>query len=155
MSRRNFIKGIGLFGAIAAGALTASANSAPPIVINQDNTPKTDPNVTKQLEEQGNSHLQLMATYGEIEPPKPSPAINGYNFTSNSGNLFFAPVSTSGIVNQAHLTVESGGNIVMGTNYKKFVEDTKKTVNVKMMPGPDGELYVNVNGQWKRLLTTA
>ena len=60
MSRRKFLTGIGLFGALAAGAMTTA--NATPVIINQDNTPKTDPNVVKQLEEQGNSHLQLAAT---------------------------------------------------------------------------------------------
>ena len=28
------------------------------------------------------------------------------------------------------------------------------TVNVALKPGPDGELYVKKNGEWKRILTT-
>jgi virulence-associated protein VapD len=151
MSRRNFIRGVGLFGAIAAGALAGAANSAPAVVINNDTTPKTDPNVVKKLEEQGNSHLSLRSTYGDIEPPKPPPVVNGYNFSSSQGNFYIVPNG----VTQAHLTVQQEGNIIMGTNYKKFVPGTEKTIDVKMMPGPDGHLYVNVNGEWKRVLTSA
>ena len=34
-----------------------------------------------------------------------------------------------------------------------FVPGTEKQQSVKMVPGPDGELYLNINGQWKKVLT--
>jgi hypothetical protein len=51
------------------------------------------------------------------------------------------------------LTIAGDGNIQVGLNTKKFIPGTENQVNVKMVPGPDGELYLNVNGQWKKVLT--
>jgi hypothetical protein len=45
------------------------------------------------------------------------------------------------------------GNIKVGLSGKKFVPGTEKHVDVKLVPGPDGELYLNINGQWKKVLT--
>ena len=42
----------------------------------------------------------------------------------------------------------------IGPNQNQFVPGTEKHVDVKMIPGPDGELYLNINGVWKRVLTT-
>jgi hypothetical protein len=42
----------------------------------------------------------------------------------------------------------------IGPNQNQFVPGTEKHVDVKMVPGPDGELYLNINGSWKRVLTT-
>ena len=36
----------------------------------------------------------------------------------------------------------------------KLVEGTQKDVKVGMMVGPDGQLYIRVNDDWKRVLTT-
>jgi hypothetical protein len=93
----------------------------------------------------------LSSTYGELEPPKPPPSFNGFGFNVNKGNFLIRPDGNP----QAHLTIEQHGNILMGANYKKFVAGTETTIDVKMMPGPDGHLYVNVNGEWKRVLTSA
>jgi hypothetical protein len=35
-----------------------------------------------------------------------------------------------------------------------FVPGTEKTMTVHMVPGPDGELYLKINDEWKRVLTT-
>ena len=52
------------------------------------------------------------------------------------------------------MRIASDGTTTMLINQKKFVEGTETTQSVKMVPGPDGELYVQINGQWKKLLTT-
>ncbi len=41
-----------------------------------------------------------------------------------------------------------------GLGSKKLVPGTEKDVKVGMMVGPDGQLYVRINNEWKRLLTT-
>ena len=46
------------------------------------------------------------------------------------------------------------GSLSINSNTKQFVPGTEKSVSVKMVPGPDGELYINVNGKWKRVITT-
>jgi hypothetical protein len=35
----------------------------------------------------------------------------------------------------------------------KYVPGTRKDVAVKMNVGPDGELYLKVNGKWRRIVT--
>jgi hypothetical protein len=35
-----------------------------------------------------------------------------------------------------------------------FVPGTEKTMKVHLAPGPDGELYLKINDEWKRVLTT-
>jgi hypothetical protein len=45
------------------------------------------------------------------------------------------------------------GSFSINSGDKKFVPGTEKEVSVKMVPGPDGELYLNVNGTWKKVLT--
>ena len=36
----------------------------------------------------------------------------------------------------------------------EFVPGTEKTMKVHLAPGPDGELYLKINDEWKRVLTT-
>jgi len=35
----------------------------------------------------------------------------------------------------------------------KYVPGTRKDVNVGLKPGPDGELYLKINGKWRRIVT--
>jgi hypothetical protein len=44
-------------------------------------------------------------------------------------------------------------NIAMSSNEKKFIPGTEKNVNVAINVGPDGELYLKTNGQWRRIVT--
>ena len=142
--RRNFLKGIGLVGAVVAGynapVLAKETKTKPPVIVE---TPKVDPKIIQKIEEMDPSSLSLQQVYGEIEPPKPPP-----NYTSNGG--FYT--ITSGVCQPA-MTINSNGNVSIGHNGKKFIPGTEKTVDVKLVPGPDGELYLNVNGQWKKVLT--
>jgi hypothetical protein len=41
----------------------------------------------------------------------------------------------------------------MSSNEKKFIPGTEKVVDVSMNVGPDGELYLKTNGQWRRIVT--
>lgn len=104
-----------------------------------------DPNIIKQIEEICPANVTFTSTYGEIAPPPPS---NG-SFFYTVGNNEVMRLDSSGSLGIG--TSSPYGNLFNGT--KRFVPGTEKQVNVKMVPGPDGELYINVNGQWKRVLT--
>jgi hypothetical protein len=140
-SRRKFLKGFGLLGAVVAGA------SAPVIIERTKEVqvplpfPKSDPNVIAKIEEQTPATITLLSKYGEIAPPPPPVAINnnGYGVISNGSYI------TTATPNFGSFSISSGD--------KKFVPGTEKEVSVKMVPGPDGELYLNVNGTWKKVLT--
>lgn len=147
--RRGFLKGFGLIGAVAAGV-------SAPVVIEKIRevqlppiTPTVDPKIVAQIEEINPSTLSLTQTYGVIEPPKPPPVIHN-NFGSSGG--YIISNGGSSYTNSA-LVLGHDGNIKVGLSGKKFVPGTEKHVDVKLVPGPDGELYLNVNGQWKKVLT--
>ena len=149
--RRGFLKGFGLIGAVAAGV-------SAPVVIEKVRevqlppiAPTVDPKIISQIEEINPSTLSLSQTYGEIEPPKP-PAVVHNPFGSSGGYI----VSNGGIGSTqtgSALVLGHDGNIKVGLSGKKFVPGTEKHVDVKLVPGPDGELYLNINGQWKKVLT--
>ena len=144
--RRNFLKGFGILGAFTAGAV------APVVVRNVTETkvvtaptPTIDPNVLATLEEQAPATLQLQATYGEVAPPPPPPTYEGmYVVGSNMG------IGST----QERMRLCADGSTMMLFNQKQFVPGTENQQSVKMVPGPDGELYLNINGQWKKVLTT-
>ena len=35
----------------------------------------------------------------------------------------------------------------------RYVPGTRKDVNVAMNVGPDGEMYLKINGKWRRIVT--
>ena len=146
-ARRGFLKGFGLLGAVVAGyhAPTVMAKQPEPSPV-IDNIPKVDPKIIAQIEKINPSTLSLTQTYGEIEPPKPPPTWP----TFQRGEYVIS--GSSGGPNPG-LTLTHDGNINIGLNQKKFVPGTEKQVDVKLVPGPDGELYLNINGQWKKVLT--
>ena len=88
-----------------------------------------------------------MIVSSSLPPPKPPPS-----FTP-SGSYFMVTDTGSSWSNPG-LILSHDGNVNIGLNQKKFVPGTEKQVNVKFVPGPDGELYLNINGQWKKVLTT-
>jgi len=143
-ARRGFLKGFGLLGAVVAGyhAPTVMAKQPEPLPV-IDNTPKVDPKIIAQIEKINPSTLSLTQTYGEIEPPKPPPTFQRGEYVISG---------SSGEPNPG-LTLSHDGNMCIGLNQKKFVPGTEKQVDVKLVPGPDGELYLNINGQWKKVLT--
>jgi hypothetical protein len=144
--RRNFVKGFGLLsaalaGGVAAGAQGRDASMGSPVVSNPNITPAIppiDPSILAQLEEES-TNLCLNRSYGEIAPPEPQP----------SGHYFF-----SGSSGEEVMRLSSDGGLMIGGSRKKFVPGTENQVSVKMAPGPDGELYLNIKGKWKRVLTT-
>lgn len=140
--RRNFLKGFGLLGAVIAGynapTVMAKEPETLPLV---DTTPKVDPQIIAQIEKINPSTLSLTQTYGEIAPPPPPSTYNGM-YTISGGNIV-----------QERMRIDSDGSITMLMHGKNFVPGTEKQVDVKLVPGPDGELYLNINGQWKKVLT--
>jgi len=133
-SRRDFFrggaKGAGLLGAFVAGF-------AAPIVIEKTKeihvkapeplpAPTVDPQVVEKIKEFAPTGiLEFNKTYGEIDKTPP-PVFN---------NSPYMIVGTNGLD-------------------KKLVPGTEKNVKVGMMVGPDGQLYIRVNDDWKRVLTT-
>lgn len=150
--RRSFVKGVGLLSALFAGGAVARAQAPTPVLgspnVSDSNiapvSEAVDPAIVKQLEEQSTSSLALTQTYGVVAPPPPPQEVcrigsNGYMFAGNSN---ISPA----------LHVSSSGVCINGER-KNFVPGSENHVNVRMVPGPDGELYLNINGQWKRVLT--
>jgi hypothetical protein len=146
--RRKFLRNGGLLGAFALGA-------AAPVVIEKVRETQVpipvagvDPKIIKQIEEICPANVTFTSTYGDIAPPPPPPPpSNGMSFyTVGSSNLSYTGYNEV-------MRIDSSGNLGIGRSTKRFVPGTEKQVSVKMVPGPDGELYINVNGQWKRVLT--
>jgi len=146
--RRKFLRNGGLLGMFALGAAT-------PIVIEKIRETQVpaplagvDPNIIKQIEEICPANVTFCSTYGEIAPPPPPPP-------PLSTNSFYTVGSNTATYNGYNevMRIDSSGNLGIGGSSKRFVPGTEKQVSVKMVPGPDGELYINVNGQWKRVLT--
>ena len=151
--RRGFVKGFGLFSAVLAGAAVVRAESAAPQLGNSVVPVPTssavskaiDPAIISLIEEQASNHLQLTHTYGEIAPPPPLPS-------SLNGSVLVSDWTTGS--SASFLQINANGGVNIGGKNKQFVPGTENEVSVKMVVGPDGELYLNVNGQWKRILTT-
>ena len=145
LERRKFLRSGGILGFIAMGA-----TAAPVVVEKIKEVPvpvpapvvTADANVIAVLEEQAPPTLCLMAAYGEIAPPPPPPPAYNGMYAISGGNI-----------GQERMRIGSDGSTTMLINGKNFVPGTEKQQSVKMVPGPDGELYLNINGQWKRVLT--
>ena len=152
--RRKFVKGLGLFSAVLAGASVVRAESAAPQLGNSvvpvptsANVGKAiDPAIISLIEEQASNHLQLTHTYGEIAPPPP-PLPSSLN-----GSVLISDWTTGS--SASFLQINANGGVNIGGKNKQFVPGTENEVSVKMVVGPDGELYLKVKDQWKRILTT-
>ena len=152
--RRGFVKGFGLFSAVLAGAAVVRAESAAPQLGNSvvpvptsANVGKAiDPAIISLIEEQASNHLQLTHTYGEIAPPPP-PLPSSLN-----GSVLVSDWTTGS--SASFLQINANGGVNIGGKNKQFIPGTENEVSVKMVVGPDGELYLKVKDQWKRILTT-
>jgi hypothetical protein len=143
--RRNFLKGFGLVGAVAGGFYA-------PVVIEKVKevsapVPLADPKVLAQIADQAPPTLTLTSTYGEVEPPLPP---DPKPFCPESPYVL---TGSTGAITSAYMIGSSTGGMCINNLSKKFVPGTEKQVDVKMVPGPDGELYLNINGAWKKVLT--
>ena len=124
VSRRKFFKGAGLVGAFATGLMA-------PVVI-------------REVKE-----TQI------ISGPKPTVDPEVIAKIEKTSGTTLSLMKTYGEVKppEPHCP-DSPYVLCVGPNQNQFVPGTEKHVDVKMMPGPDGELYININGSWKRVLTT-
>jgi hypothetical protein len=160
--RRGFVKGFGLFSAMLAGASVArAANTAPqlgngvvPIPNSSAISETVDPAIISLIEQQASNHLQLSHTYGEIAPPPPPPS-QDFNLSSANGAFLISNGTTGATwATPSFLQIHANGGVNIGGNNRQFVPGTENEVSVKMVVGPDGELYLKVKDQWKRVLTT-
>ena len=120
--RRKFLRGVGLFGALAAGAASVRANSVPVVINNNYTTVVKDEIPTEELMKQMDKTptLHLTTTYGEEIPP-PTVTMNGQQYT------------------------------ILGVHTPTFKPGTEKKVTAKLTVGPDGKLYVYENDNWRRV----
>lgn len=140
--RRKFLKGIGLFGAVATAVVAGRT-----AVVGSDK-PKADPKMIDIIEHQQPANITLTSTYGEIAPPPPPTPPSQYVFHSN-GSVTGVTMAPTYTIAQPNL-----GNLAVSFNQNKFIPGTEKQVALKLVPGPDGKLYLNINGEWKEVLTT-
>ena len=119
--RRKFLRGVGLFGALAAGAASVRANSVPVVINNNYTTVVKDEIPTEELMKQMDKTptLHLTTTYGEEIPP-PTFTMNGQQYSVFNATPTFKP-------------------------------GTEKRVTAKLTVGPDGKLYVYENDNWRRV----
>lgn len=137
--RRKFIKGVGIFGAMATAIVAGRA-----AVI--DNKPKANPDMVNIIEHQNPATITLTSTYGELQPPPPPPPPSKYVF--NGTGVVYGGSGPTWVANP------NLGNLTVTMNQGKFIPGTEKEVSLKLVPGPDGKLYLNINGEWKEVLTT-
>ena len=122
-TRRKFFQVLGLGAGVAAGGAVAAASVLP----NSENKKIID-----KIKENKEGTLSFHTTYGE--PVKYREAMR----LDSSGELRLGTVTPSQKL------------YVYQPNY---VPGTTKQVSVDFKPGPDGELYLKVNGKWRKIVT--
>lgn len=129
-ARRGFLKGFGLLSAVAAGVATSHlANTSTTSAVRDPVNPVLVPPVDQSLAPLGLVSLTLTAD--NTPPPPPSPITYG-NSTYLIGGSSYQPILSVG---------NYGG-------------DATKN-NVKMSVGRDNRLWVEVDGQWRRVALEA
>lgn len=124
-TRRNFFKYLGLAGGAVAGGAAAAASVLP--------NPESN-KIKEQIANNSDGTLSIRATYGE-QSREWKEAMR----LDSSGTLYLGAVSPS--------------QGLYAYNNSKYVPGTEKQVDVAMKPGPDGELYLKVNGKWRKIVT--
>lgn len=138
-NRRQFVKGVGIFGAFAAAVVAGRSAVV-------DSSPKADPKMINIIEHQKPATIAITSTYGEVLPPPPPTPPSQYVFSDGSATCVASP---TWVTSTPYL-----GNFAVTYDQSKFKPGTEKVVTLKLVPGPDGKLYVNINGEWKEVLTT-
>ncbi len=133
-ARRGFLKGFGLFGAAAGGFLAVQnsfANTPSPTPIGSSTGSERDIGPVEDIAHLAplgliNIHFQA-DNRPPPPPPPPSPAnhYNGYTISSGGGH--------SPIIGLGNMASTEGHN------------------NVKMSVGKDNRLWIEVDGQWRRV----
>jgi carbohydrate-selective porin OprB len=122
-TRRKFFKYLGLAGGVATGGVVAAAAVLP------------DAGKCEAVNE-----IETNRTYGR------SMALTlqqGYGEKKEEVQFGQGPVNDL-------LIFDNKGTINIGTLAPKT---PLKMTSVSMVPGPDGEMYLNVNGKWRRIVT--
>lgn len=150
--RRKFLRGVGLFGALAAGAVGVKANSAPVVINNNthihNKTPEVNAAMVAKIEECNPASITFTSKYGEIAPPPPPRPVS----LGKDGSILTFNGATG--ATWTTLSVSQMGGLCVNQGQERFIPGTEQEVALKLVPGPDGELYLNINGQWKKVLTT-
>ena len=129
-TRRNFFKYLGLAGGVASGGIVAAAAVLP------DNSKKECiEQIEKNIKNSGYS-IQFIDTYGEEKKERVRVSSDG-----NWGIATNKDMSYSGTVDTYVF------------HKPQYVPGTENHVVVGMKAGPDGELYLKVNGKWRRIIT--
>lgn len=129
-ARRGFLKGFGLLSAVAAGVATSHlANTSTTTAVRDPINPVLVPPVDQSLAPLGLVNLTLTA---DNTPPPPPPPITYGNSMYLVGSSSYQPILSVG---------NHGG-------------DATKN-NVKMSVGRDNRLWIEVDGQWKRVALEA
>lgn len=122
-TRRNFFKYIGLAGGVATGGVVAAAAVLP----NPENKEITD-----QIKKNKEGTLSFQTTYGE--------EVKERMRLSSDHTL--------------HLGTTAPSQKLYVYDYQpNYVPGTTKQVKVDFKPGPDGELYLKINGKWRKIVT--
>lgn len=134
--RRGFLKGFGLLSAVVAGASVHNQMGHYDSVMGVRDTPNPVlvPPVDQALAPLGLANLTLTAD--NTPPPPPPPVTHGsgmYLISNGSGSNSYQPILSLGMGNMA---------------------DTTKN-NVKMSVGKDNRLWIEVDGQWRRVALEA
>lgn len=124
IERRKFLRGAGLLGLVAAGISAAAKETMPAPVLVH------------------NTHIHNETPKTDLETVRKIES-------ANPGVLQLQCVYGERVPTPQYT---QSPYIISGLN--DYIPGTKKEMNVKMVAGPDGELYLNTNGQWKKVLTT-
>ena len=133
-ARRGFLKGFGLLSAVAAGVATSHlANTSTSSAVRDPANPVLVPPVDQALAPLGLVNLTLTADNTPPPPPPPVTYGNGMYLISNGASNSYQPILSLGTGNMS---------------------DTTKN-NVKMSVGKDNRLWIEVDGQWRRVALEA
>jgi hypothetical protein len=127
--RRGFLKGFGLLGAAAGGFLAAQnsfANTPPPSPIGSPASNQRDLGPVEDIAHLAPLGLVNIHFQADNRPPPPPPPLNHYT----------------------GYTMSSGGDWGIGIGNMASTEGHN---NVKMSVGKDNRLWIEVDGQWRRV----
>lgn len=132
-ARRKFLKGIGLWSSVAAGAATPLlANTGASSVVRNTTDIPVACTVDPSLAPLGQTNLMLTADNNPPPPPPPVSSLNGCFLVAGGGYNSYSPMLSVGNPN---------------------ADSTRN--NVKMSVGKDNRLWIEVDGTWRRVALEA
>ena len=146
-ARRGFLKGFGLLSAVVAGAATHHlANTGTSVAVRDPVNPVIEPPVDiTHLAPLGKVNLTLSA---DNSPPPPPPPITNVQYYPGNIGMDFTPKGSG----QTYMFASSGSTMtqqVLTVGPGTHVQEDKN--NVKMSVGKDNRLWIEVDGQWRRV----